>query len=176
MNFTNIDKVRRVSTSDTHLFFWGSIYSQWHMCDFNCTLREDMEPIRFNCAEQYMMAMKAILFQDEEAFVEIMKAETPKEQKDLGKTVRNFREDVWRFASGRIIEQGNFLKFSQNAHLRAEMLSTGDLKFVEGSPHDRIWGVGLRWDDPSIIDPANWQGENRLGEALDWAKARLRDV
>lgn len=176
MNFVQLDKVKRISMSETHLFFWGSIYSQWYMCDFYCTLDDSGETYRFNCAEQFMMAMKAKLFRDEEAFLEIMKATTPKDQKDLGKTVRNFDEDVWAISAPLIVEQGNILKFSQNEHLLTEMLSTDDLKFVEGSPHDRIWGVGMRWDNPAIMDPKNWQGSNLLGEALDRVKVRLSAV
>jgi predicted NAD-dependent protein-ADP-ribosyltransferase YbiA (DUF1768 family) len=41
--------------------------------------------------------------------------------------------------------------------------------FVEGNPHDGIWGVGLSWDDKKIEDRRNWKGQNRLGTCHDEA-------
>jgi len=29
-----------------------------------------------------------------------------------------------------------------------------------------VWGVALAWDDPKILDQANWAGTNWLGEVL----------
>jgi hypothetical protein len=43
-------------------------------------------------------------------------------------------------------------------------------EFVEASPVDKIWGVGLAEDDPLIYDKANWLGQNLLGKALNAAQ------
>lgn len=45
--------------------------------------------------EQYMMAKKAKLFQDEETLEKIMKSKHPKQIKDLGRQINNFDESVW---------------------------------------------------------------------------------
>lgn len=47
----------------------------------------------------------------------------------------------------------------------------GKLKrgFVEGSPSDRVWGVGRGSDDAGIDDERNWRGDNRLGKCHDEA-------
>ena len=44
--------------------------------------------------------------------------------------------------------------------------------FVEASPYDRIWGVGLAQDDPAIDDERNWKGRNLLGKAI----TEVRDI
>jgi hypothetical protein len=39
--------------------------------------------------------------------------------------------------------------------------------FVEGSPSDRIWGVGLRFNDKRLDNEREWKGTNRLGKCHD---------
>ena len=53
-------------------------------------------------------------------------------------------------------------------------MDTGDLYLVEGAWYDRVWGVGLAWDDDRILDVNNWQGTNWLGETLMRVRAALR--
>ena len=162
-----IDQESRTSRNQTHLFFWGSIYSQWQKARFS----ED--GISYNSAEQYMMAMKARQFQDAEAFDKIMAAKDPREQKAIGRTVKGFDSKVWDKVAFDHVVQANRLKFAQNPQMKAALLATGDLIIVEGSPYDTIWGVGLMWDDPAIEDPANWKGQNLLGEALMKVRSEL---
>jgi predicted NAD-dependent protein-ADP-ribosyltransferase YbiA (DUF1768 family) len=42
---------------------------------------------------------------------------------------------------------------------------------VEASPDDKIWGIGLSFNDPNIEDPNCWRGLNLLGFALMEARA-----
>lgn len=85
------------------LFFWGhtpsadgkiteTCLSQWWMCDFT------VNGVLYSCAEQYMMAEKARLFQDEEMLDRIMHAKYPKEMKAYGRAVKNFSQTVWENA------------------------------------------------------------------------------
>jgi len=55
-------------------------------------------------------------------------------------------------------------KFTQNEHLKRELLSTGDAELVEDSDKDAFWGVG-----------PDGKGENQLGKALQRLRAKLRD-
>ncbi|KAI9573928.1 hypothetical protein HD554DRAFT_2319683 [Boletus coccyginus] len=55
-------------------------------------------------------------------------------------------------------------KFTQNEHLKQELLSTGDAELVEDSDKDAFWGVG-----------PDGKGENQLGKALQRLRAKLRD-
>ena len=45
-------------------------------------------------------------------------------------------------------------------------MESADRIFVEASPYDKIWGVGLYETDDRILDEKNWLGENLLGKAI----------
>jgi ribA/ribD-fused uncharacterized protein len=153
----------------THIYFWGSIYSQWAKTTFN-----DESDRVFSTAEQFMMHRKALLFGDTAVAEQILRTNDPKKQKALGRQVKGFNDDLWNANKLEIVIKGNLLKFSQNEELKTKLLATGDKILVEGSPYDKIWGVGLKWDDPKILDEANWQGENLLGKALIAVRSKLK--
>ena len=70
-----------------------------------------------------------------------------------------------------------YLKFKQNFDLRDELLKLGEgRKFVEESPFDKIWGVGIDYRDMRIRDEENWKGQNKLGQCLDYVYNELKDT
>ena len=151
-------------------FFWHGPFSQWDTSPFMA-----LDGLMYNCCEQYMIAKKALLFQDEETFKKIMATTSPKEQKGLGRLVKNFNQTIWDTMSTLIVTDGNLLKFSQNIKHRQALLDTGDTILVEASPYDAIWGVSLSKDDPLINDMFNWKGQNRLGFILTHIREIIRD-
>lgn len=146
------------------------MFSQWYPCRFN------VENVAYNCAEQYMMAGKAIIFRDWITLCDIMMEDDPREQKKLGRGVRNFDNDTWLANARDIVYQGNLAKFSQNEYLRSKLLETGDAILVEASPYDKLWGIGIGEDHPDINNPDRWQGKNWLGEVLMRVRTTLRDA
>ena len=50
--------------------------------------------------------------------------------------------------------------------MKEALLDTGNKILVEGSPVDKVWGVGLNYNDEYILDSSNWKGSNLLGKAL----------
>jgi ribA/ribD-fused uncharacterized protein len=148
------------------VLFLTSEFSQWYPSDFT-----SKEGKNFNCAEQYMMYSKAMLFGDTETAEKILDAKTPDEQKALGRAVKNFDKDVWDQHACEIIYQGNYYKFTQNPHLWQALDATSSKQLVEAAHYDPIWGIGLRADDPDAQDPAKWKGTNWLGGTL----TKLRD-
>jgi ribA/ribD-fused uncharacterized protein len=152
--------------NENGVYFKSQYPSQWFIIPFT------IEGETYNCCEQYMMAKKAAFFNDKETKDLIMNASEPKEQKKLGRLVKNFDEDKWNEVADEIVFQGNLAKYSQNLHLKQMLLATGDKIIVECSPYDTIWGNGLNISDTLITTPDNWKGTNRLGKAI----MRVREV
>jgi ribA/ribD-fused uncharacterized protein len=150
-----------------YTFFYTEVspFSQWHRCQFV------VDGKTFNCAEQYMMYGKAVLFGDAETADEILAADHPKAQKALGRKVKNFNDETWKREREKIVKAGNHAKFTQNDELREKLFATKGTTLVEASPHDRIWGIGLAASNPDANDPTKWRGRNLLGKIL----TELRD-
>ncbi len=147
-----------------YVLFWGSVFSQWYRSNFT-----DFNGVKFSSAEQFMFYHKALLFKDYEMAEAIMKTNDPKKQKEFGRKVKNFDNAIWDEHSFDIVTLGSYLKFSSNPEIRKEMLRFRSKKFVEASPVDKIWGIGLHYDDKNAEDPSKWKGSNKLGKALDIA-------
>jgi len=125
-------------------FFWDGPFSQWYPSYF------ELEEIEYNCAEQYMMAQKALLFDDHDTYERIMEAERPRTQKALGRLVDGFERYVWeaeeeneRPRCWNIVWRANHAKFTQDEGLAEILFETAGTTLVEASPDDAIWGIGL---------------------------------
>jgi len=151
-----------MNITDEFVFFWNGIYSNWYPATFI------LDGIQFSCAEQYMMYKKAELFNDDDIMEVILMSDSPNVHKALGRKVKNFDADIWNASCKDIVYTGCLAKFSQNNSLKEQLLVDGkSRKFVEASPYDRIWGIGMYEDDEGVECPDNWQGLNWLGEVLD---------
>ncbi|MBI1249130.1 DUF1768 domain-containing protein [bacterium] len=162
-----------------YLYFWGhrpsrsgkiikTCLSQWYQSAFT------VDGVLYPTAEHWMMAGKARLFQDEESLAQILDCLHPYDVKALGRQVKNFNDAVWKQNARRLVTEGNLAKFSQNEQLKEFLLETENAVLVEASPHDRLWGIGLRANDERVQDPAAWQGQNLLGFALMDVREQLR--
>ena len=156
--------------TDNYIFFWNGIYSQWHKAPMT------IDKVVYNSCEQYMMHQKALLFGDNEIAELIMKETNPREQKKYGRMIKNFDKSTWDKNCLAIVYEGNLAKFSQNLELKEEMLSTGNKIFVEASPLDNIWGIGLDENAEGIENPSYWLGLNLLGQALTIVKKEIQST
>ncbi len=112
-------EINACSITDEFVFFWDSLFSQWYSCEFT----DYANKTEYISAEQYMMRQKALLFEDEETAEKIMSAKSPNMCKSLGKQVKNFSDKKWMENRISIVTQGNYLKFSQNLHLKNILMS-----------------------------------------------------
>lgn len=148
-----------------YTFFWhedeeNGCFSQWFKAPFV------IEGITYLTCEQYMMAKKALLFEDMKYYFAIMAADNPKDCKRFGKQVRNFDQEKWDACKEEIIYRANYAKFTQNEILRQKLLDTGDSILAEASPHDKVYGIGLEKSDPDAKNMKAWKGQNLLGNVL----------
>ncbi|TVY51198.1 N-glycosidase [Lachnellula cervina] len=167
-----------VKRTETHIYFFGYegpdpevCFQQWYPSPF---VDKDLAGSpSFPTSEHYMMYRKALLFGDKAVAGDILAAITPGEAKALGRKAGPFDQPKWDGSCDAIVQQGNFLKFSQNPELKAILLGTGDKIIVEASPSDRIWGIGF--DAEHAAGKEKEWGKNKLGEALMRVRKRLNE-
>lgn len=153
-------------------FFWQnrSPFSNWYPSVFT------HNGITFTRGEQYMMYRKAIMFGDTNVAQAILLTDNPKEQKDLGRMVSNYDDDIWAAERVDVMVEGLFEKFNQNPKLKDALLNTGNTTIAEASPYDRIWGIGLAESDPRVFDQQKWPGLNLLGIVLMKVRDEIRKL
>lgn len=153
------------------LYFWGHTkkhdqdvgnfcFSQWFESSF------EVNGLTYKTTEHWMMAQKALLFNNKEIFEKIVSSDKPGEAKELGRQVIGFDENIWTENRFEIVRLGNIHKFNQNRDLGDYLLKTGNRILVEASPVDTIWGIGLTKDSNEIDNIYAWRGLNLLGFAL----------
>lgn len=125
--------------------------------------------LRFQTAEHYMMYHKGMLFGDEHHAKLALTASDPGEAKKYGRLVNGFDHKVWDQKKVSIVTRGNILKFTQNPKFADRLLLQSN--FVEASPYDRIWGIGI--DSHSALAHKDQWGQNLLGQVLETVKASL---
>lgn len=159
----------QVKIYDKHVAFWGSILSNFYPCKI-----EAYDEV-WKSSEQCFMAQKALFFEDQETYEEILDAKTPEEAKKLGRQVKNYNDEEWSEVREEIMYTINYEKYAQNKDLRDFLLSEKfkNKKFVEGSPFDGVWGVKIDYRNESIDDENNWKGTNLLGKVLDRVRFNL---
>lgn len=151
-------------------FFWHrqSPFSQHYMSNF------EIDGIVYNCAEQYMMHQKALLFDDLESAHQIMKASDPYVQKKIGRNVANYDDKKWDSVCRDVVKRANIAKFSQNIALYNALMKTDGTVLVEASPYDRKWGIGLSETDSKAHDRTMWRGKNLLGNILTEVREEIK--
>lgn len=133
-------------------------FSQWHKSAIRVFGKV------FNCAEQAMMYKKAMMFGSEHVAQMVMESTSPRSMRYLGRQVPGYDDARWCSVCVGIVLEINRAKFSQNDRLRAHLLSfPRDAIFVEASPSDARWGVGLDERSQLIHMPQYWRGQNLLG-------------
>jgi ribA/ribD-fused uncharacterized protein len=182
-------------SSEIFTFFWitKSPFSQWHKSKFTATtclnegifdlfdqkkkhILQNLFPFdvqEYSSAEQFMMYHKAMIFLDREIAKQIMNTDDVRKIKNLGRQVKNYNEDVWKYFRSKIVYEGNKAKFIQNEELKKALFKTKGTTIVEAAPNDTIWGIGLTEDEPRALKRKTWLGKNLLGEILTQIRFEL---
>ena len=143
------------------IYFYGSSepFSNWYKCDFK------MGNVIFNCSEQALMYSKALYFKDTKTAEKILKTKNPIKQKELGRQVSNYEDKIWSDIRQNIMTEILKHKFN-SGKLKYLKEKYKEYEFVEASPYDKIWGVGLDENNEKILDENNWLGQNLLGKCI----------
>lgn len=162
------------------ILFWGHVnkkhlrdgefmLSQWYPAPFS------VNEVVYKSAGHWMMARKALLFNDRETFRKILEADRPDEVRSLSRAIADFDDAHWNECKYDIVREGNFHKFNQNRKLRDYLLSTGNAVLAEANPFDKVWGIGISQEAKNVKDPYAWEGINLLGFALMEIREYLRN-
>jgi len=151
------------------VFFWNAeeengIFSNWYPAGFI------IEGVHYAHVEQYMMAKKALCFGDLASYAGIMASADPKRCKELGRGVAHFDSGRWSLVREGVMTNALKAKAEQNPDVLKKLMSTGDNVMAEASPTDKIWGIGVRAEDPRAQNPAYWEGQNLMGKV--WMRVR----
>ncbi len=155
-------------------FFWGKedICSNFFLEDFT----DEEYGHSLCCSEQGYMHRKAIAFGDYDMADKIMLLKDPGQIKKAGRLVKNFDTIEWdKVSDGFMFDVvlQKALKSSFGAYLLNLPLDT---IFVEASPYDRKWGIGLSRYDAIRIQESLWPGENRLGKIINRVQKKIYQI
>lgn len=123
----------------------------------------------FTSSEQLFMYSKALFFNDRDTSMKILLTNNPAKHKKLGRQIKNYSDEVWKTVRYDIMKACITEKLKQNKEIYEEVkpLQLEGYTFVEGSPTDLVWGVGILIDNPEITNKKMWKGENLLGKIIN---------
>jgi len=142
-------------------------FSQWYMADF------EVDGHRFVNSAHYVMAAKAKLFGDDEAYHKLLAVSSTDDIQTLGRSIQGFNEQLWLDNRMSIVETSVEQKFAQNPILMAFLKDSADKVIAEANPVDKIWATGVAEDDANATNPAEWRGDSLLGFVIMAVRSRL---
>lgn len=119
----------------------------------------ELDGLYFATVEHYYQSEK---FEDAAYKQRIIRAVTPKDAADLGKTKSMPIRQDWERVKIEIMRKALVRKFDTHADARNLLLSTGDRLLIENSPYDNYWGIGR-----------TGAGQNHLGTLLMQVRSLL---
>ncbi|CAD6448879.1 07846239-a28f-4e42-ad38-e8c1c44c8c55 [Sclerotinia trifoliorum] len=137
------------------------------MSNFYMEQFQDDDGITYTCAEAYFQAGKAWLVKDSSRFMQIAHARSGLEAKKLSNAIKELPVSRWNEISRHIMADTLFFKFSHNADIRKELISTGNKVLIEARD-DRIWASGMKTAKATAKTP--------ISEWRDWIKPRWMKI
>jgi len=122
--------------------------------------------IEIHDSETAIMLEKASLMGDKKIFEQLKISKYPSYSKKLGREVSNWNQKLWDENIENIALYVLTVKFTSFPQFKQLLVKTKNAILVEASPHDRIWGIGMKYNDSNIRNPDRWKGQNILGFTL----------
>lgn len=162
--------------TDKFVFFWKAYLGNWTKTPNGLTTVINGKEVTVPTSEHLFMAFKAEFFRDFENLENILRTEDPKEAKDFGRAVKNFNQWAWDKACFDMMLKALKIRFEQDEKFAKRVMSEEykGKEFVEASPFDRIWGIGMDENNPNIEDKSKWLGKNLLGQCLNTLREQMK--
>ena len=158
--------------TDQFVFFFSykDIFSNHYVQPFVMT-PPGGSSLTFKTVEHYMMWTKAVTFGDTTTADKILEVKNPNEAKKLGRGVVNYDDKVWSSIRAGIVTQALVARLHNNSDLQSLAIEHREAgrRFVEASPYDKLWGIGLAETDEKALDEMSWPGKNLLGQCWEQA-------
>lgn len=149
------------------IYFFGLKHYKYPFLSNFYTCSIDTQFGKLSSSEQYYMLNKAHFFGDNDTIEKMLQENNPVQIKKLGRLVKNFDQNKWDKVKEQIMYTCLCDKFTQNKDLKEKLKNCGPHPyFVEASPYDRIWGIGIDEQKAKITHPSLWPGQNLLGKNL----------
>ena len=116
----------------------------------------------YTCSEQAYQGVKAKIYRDEQAFIEIINTDSPGLMKRIGGKVQTCEQ--WERIKLQVMEDILTAKFSQIKELYYSLLNTHPLELIEATL-DGFWGAGAILGSIALEEGC-WVGQNHLGKIL----------
>lgn len=161
-----------------YVFFYKNWLSNYQKTDFFYPSKEN-PAYRFDSTEQGFMFLKALYFGDDAIATEIYATHgNPEKCRRLGRLVKGYDDEKWSKVRYNIFSDLIYQKYLQDDELRKKLLSPefDDKLFVEASPIDKIWGIGMSEENLRILDQKNWRGLNYLGQITTKVREKLKKI
>lgn len=130
------------------------------------------EKITFQTGEAFFQSRKAVFVGDKKNYYKIINAKSPSETKRIARTIK-LDPNKWDLVRDDMMEKVIKEKFEQNPELKSQLMSPefDDKIFVEASPWDKYWGIGMgEFELESLYEVEgkipNFKGKNKLGEII----------
>ena len=163
-----------MSITDDYIFFYKDWLSNFQKTKFWPDPKES-PMMYFTSTEQAFMYAKAMFFNDYEIANLILNTDNPSRCRQLGRYVHGYDDKKWDKVRYEIFYKYNLMKYTQDKKLQKMLLDPkfDDKVFVEASPIDNIWGIGIAENNDPEYKEHIW-GKNLLGKILTNIRTRIK--
>ena len=167
--------------TDNYIFFYKDWLSNYQRTSFVANIddilgkTDGLMKELFTSTEQGFMFIKALYFNDLKTASKIIKTNNPAECRKLGRQVKGYDDAAWAKIRYDVFYYLNLEKYKQDRQLQYLLLAKkyDNKKFVEASPIDKIWGIGISENNDPEYKEDTW-GRNFLGKILTNIRARIK--
>ena len=161
--------------TDNYVFFWKDWLSNYQKTKF-WPDAEESPMMYFTSTEQAFMYAKALFFRDYEIADLILNTDNPDRCRKLGRSIKGYDDKEWDKVRYDVFYKYNLMKYTQDEKLQKMLLDPKfDGKvFVEASPYDQIWGIGIGEEVENIEDLEYKWGRNLLGKIITNIRNRIK--